>query len=137
MRVDARRLGLHRPDAALHLDHLPDVPVRDLRLGAGSFHDPRVEPGRRFFQRAQRGRDPARFVERGLFPRALGATREVRLDLRGAQRIQLAEGEIEEQVLGLGMRHARPILTPGSGSSSPVSASTPAASSALRSPSSA
>ena len=138
MGVDARCVEPHRADGAGHLDHLPDVPVvLELRLGARRAKDGLVEGRRRLLQLAQRRRHAPRLVQRRFLLAALGAAGEVALHLRGASRIELAIGEVEEQVLGLGVRHALPSLTSTTGSSEAASSETPAAASALRNPSSA
>jgi len=108
-----------------------------LRLGARRTKDGLVEGRRRLLQLAQRRRHAPRLVQRRFLLAALGAAGEVALHLRGASRIELAVGEVEEQVLGLGVRHALPSLTSTTGSSEAASSETPAAASALRNPSSA
>ena len=138
MRVDLGRLEAQRPHAALHFDDLPDVAlVLQLRLGPRGGEDTIVEARRRLLDFAQGRREPAGFVERGLLALALGAAGEVRLQLDRAHRRELSVGEVEQQILGFGVRHALPNRTPCAGSSAEVFASTPAARSALRSPSSA
>ena len=134
--VDPGRLEPQRPDVPAHFDHLTDVSaVIHLGLGACRRQDAIVEPVRRLLQLAQRRRQPAGLVEGGLLALALVAAGEMPQHLLLARGIQLAVREVEEQVLGFGVRHALPTFTSGSGSA--AEASTPAASSALRRPSSA
>ena len=88
-------------------------------------------------QLAERRGHLARLVQRRFLRAALVAAGKVRLQLGRARRIQLAVREVEQQILGLGVRHALPNRMPGAGSSAAVSSLTPAAPRALRSPSSA
>ena len=138
VRVDPRGLDPERLHLAAHLDHLADVPfVLELRLRLGRRQDTAVEPRRGLLQLAERRGHLTRLVQRRLLRAALVAAGKVRLQLGRARRIQLAVREVEQQILGLGVRHALPNRMPGAGSSAAVSSLTPAAPRALRSPSSA